>query len=193
MPPNVFLTGPMRCGKSTLLSKVIAESGLPAGGYFVQRLMMGSQTRAFHLVDVSCEPYVPDLEVRTIDNYTNIIGYINGKMIWHPEVLDEKGTSIIRQALFDRKSVVLMDEIGRIELKAPGFQQAIFEALDSKQMVIGVIKPEKNNFLDTIRGREDVLILDLSQMTHKAALLELRCLIKTVHRETPEENCMDSC
>jgi Predicted nucleotide kinase len=184
MPANVFLTGPIRLGKSTLLSQVITESGLPVGGYFVQRLMQAGRTMAFRLADAACEPYIPDIEVRKIDKYADIIGYIGEKMTWHPEVLEEKGTALIRQALSAGKPLVLMDELGRIELKAPGFQQAVFDALDSQQLVLGVLKQESNAFLDAIRSREDVLVLDLNHMTHDKALLELTNLIEAKQERT---------
>lgn len=178
MPANVFLTGPIRFGKSTLLSQIITESGLPVGGYFVQRLMQAGRTMAFRLADAACEPYIPDIEVRELDKHADIIGYIGEKMAWHPEVLEEKGTVLIRQALSAGGHLVLMDELGRIELKAPGFQQAVFEALDSQQLVLGILKQESNAFLDAIRSRPDVVVLDLNHMTHPAAQDELTVLIK---------------
>lgn len=182
MPANVFLTGPIRFGKSTLLSRAVSESGLPVGGYFVQRLMIEGQTRAFHLADVSIEPYVPDLEVAGIDKYRNIIGHIGREISWHPEVLDEQGASMIRQSLIGDKQLILMDELGRIELKAWNFQIAVREALDSRQLVLGVLKPEGNIFLDAIRNRKDVVVLDLTQMSHQAAHLAIRRSIKAVHQ-----------
>ncbi|MEA4924520.1 MAG: nucleoside-triphosphatase [Syntrophomonadaceae bacterium] len=184
MPANVFLTGPIRFGKSTLLSQAISESSLPMGGYFVQRLIQAGRTMAFRVADIAHEPYIPDIEVREIDKYTDIIGYIGDQMTWHPEVLEEKGTALIRQALSTEKTLVLMDELGRIELKAPGFRQAVFDALDSQQLVLGVLKQESNAFLDAIRSRENVLVLDLNHMTHQAALHELTVLIKAKQEPT---------
>lgn len=177
---NIFLTGPIRYGKSTLLGQIILESGSPVAGYFIQRLIAEGQTRAFHLVDISSEPYVPDLEVEDVNEYANIIGYIGERMSWHPEILENAGAQIIRQALSDQAPLLLMDELGRIELQAPGFQQAVFDALGSRQTVLGVIKPEHNAFLDAIRSRDDVVILDLNKITYQDALMELRNLIKAI-------------
>jgi nucleoside-triphosphatase len=167
----------MRYGKSTLLGAVIEESGLSVGGYFVQRLMLEGQTRAFRLADAALEPYIPDKEVSDINKFRNIIGYIGDKMVWHPEILEKEGTSIIRRSLMAGRPLLLMDELGRIELQAPGFQQAVFEALDSSQPVLGVLKLESNVFLDAIRSRPDVRIFDLTIMSHQNAHQELTELI----------------
>ncbi|HWP98740.1 MAG TPA: nucleoside-triphosphatase [Syntrophomonadaceae bacterium] len=178
MSVNLFLTGPMRYGKSTLLSTIIKKTGVSIGGYFVQRLMADGATKAFRLADISCEPYIPDIELsdlegRDIQTYSDLIGIFNENTTWHPEVFENTGVSIIRQSLSKKKQFLLMDEIGRIELKAPHFQEAVFDALIGWPTVLGVLKQENNQFLDAIRNRDDVFVLDLNYISHEAAAIQI--------------------
>ncbi|RCW62204.1 MULTISPECIES: nucleoside-triphosphatase [Halanaerobium] len=66
------------------------------------------------------------------------------------ELLDQSG------------EIVVMDELGRFELKAEKFQKKVFSLLDSEKIVIGVIKNESNPFLDRIRQRDDLKIYELT-------------------------------
>lgn len=177
MPANLFLTGPMRFGKSTLLNSIIAQTGISVSGYFIQRQLVNGQTRAFRMMDASIESYVPDIETEQIHNDADTIGYIGDNLSWHPEVFEDKGVSIIKKSLLGKKSFILMDELGRIEVIAPKFRKMVFEALDSEQPVIGILKQENNEFLNAIRQRPDVTIVDLNNMTHQQARSKIESFI----------------
>lgn len=169
---NLFLTGPKRFGKSTLLGRIINKMTRPAGGYFIQRLFIDGQTRAFRMADAACEAYIPDLVVEHLQGYDDIMAYCGDQMQLFPEVFEHKGVALIQKAL-ERKQLILMDELGRIELKAPQFRQMVFTALDSKSRVVGVLKQEQNEFLNAIRERADVNILDLRYITHEDAAVQI--------------------
>jgi nucleoside-triphosphatase THEP1 len=160
-----------------LSTRLLRSKSCKQPKYSGENVLTWGRARAFRLVDAACEPYIPDAEVGDIGKFENIIGYIGDKMTWHPEVLEKEGTPMIRRSLSANKQLLLMDELGRIELQAPGFQQSVFEALDSSQPVLGVIKPESNVFLDAIRNRPDVQIFDLTKMTHQNVRQELTGLI----------------
>ena len=49
-----------------------------------------------------------------------------------------------------------MDEIGRMELCSEPFQSAVLSALDSPTPVFGTLQDRSNEFLDTVRARDDV-------------------------------------
>ena len=56
-----------------------------------------------------------------------------------------------------------MDELGRFELRAYGFRQAVTDALDSPVPVVGVLKEDDNPFLNEIRSRDDTEILEVTE------------------------------
>lgn len=55
--------------------------------------------------------------------------------------------------------IIIMDELGRFELKAYRFQKKVEEVLRSSKVVLGVIKYEWNPFLKRIWNRPDVEVI----------------------------------
>ncbi|MCR4441857.1 MAG: hypothetical protein QHH10_06665 [Peptococcaceae bacterium] len=53
MASNLFLTGPKRCGKSTLIRSCVKPYLERVGGFFVQRVMNGANCLAFRLLELS--------------------------------------------------------------------------------------------------------------------------------------------
>jgi dTMP kinase len=51
-----------------------------------------------------------------------------------------------------------MDELGRMELFSKKFQQKVQEVFESPVPILAVIQDRRNQFLDAIRGRKDVVM-----------------------------------
>ncbi|NLP44307.1 MAG: hypothetical protein GX351_06735 [Peptococcaceae bacterium] len=160
MPNNLFLTGRIRSGKSTLLKEVVDPIKNQTGGFFVQRLFVGGESRAFRLVDIAVEDYWPNREVQALDSFADLIALSGEKRMVYPDVFRTVGVSALKQAAATKR-LVLMDELGRLELKVPEFIETVLATLDREMPVLGVLKKESNSFLDQIKGRPDVTVLDL--------------------------------
>lgn len=88
------------------------------------------------------------------------MGRRGGERQVFPEAFDAAGTALLeRKGPFD---LLLMDELGRMELRSPGFRSAVLRALDGDTPVLGVIKPEHNEFLDAVRAHPKVKVLELT-------------------------------
>jgi len=164
---NFLLTGPKKIGKSTILSRVFE---------FFPTVSIGG---------VVTEPVENNGGITTgyqIRDYNNqqlkkIFAHIDWKKATrmaqfgvNPEVFNTYGKSWIEMALFNYQ-IIVIDELGFMESQAFEFQQAVFECLDSSQIVCGVIKQKANPFLQKITDRSDVLI---SQVTteNRASLVD---------------------
>jgi nucleoside-triphosphatase len=85
----------------------------------------------------------------------------DGRSLIRSEVFLEVGVPALRSALDLPAEVIVMDELGRFELRTPEFLGAVREALDSSIPVAGVLKDESNPFLDEVRRRQDTLVVPL--------------------------------
>ena len=84
----------------------------------------------------------------------------NGVWTLWPEVFDREGTALLRaEGPFD---LLLMDELGRLELRAEAFRAAVLSALDGNVPVLGVVKPESNPFLDAVRAHPRTVVLEVA-------------------------------
>ncbi len=153
---NIFLTGPVQIGKSTVLRRFLsANPALRPGGFATKNVPSaadGSVREVYILPPVWTEADLLPSRVaaRCADG------------VWErrPEVFDEVGTALLAApGPFD---LLLMDELGRLELGAAAFRAAVLSALDGPVPVLGVVKPERNPFLDAVRAHPQTLVLEVT-------------------------------
>jgi len=63
----------------------------------------------------------------------------------------------------DEIEVIIIDEIGKMELFSEKFKKAVINAIESPKIVIGVITMAKNEFADWIKRRRDVKIVEVNR------------------------------
>ena len=89
--------------------------------------------------------------------------------------MEEIGARALEEGLSSR-GLILIDEIGSMEMFSPRFQEAVIACLDSPRPVFGVIKAESNPFIDRIASRPDVKIIELTRERYsevKSIVIEL--------------------
>ena len=168
--PNLLLTGRPGVGKTTLVRKV-AESDLPiAGGFYTEEIRENGRRVGFM--------------IRTLDGQADVLSHVRsrskfrvGKYGVNVEAFDRVGVKSIEDAL-QHKGMIVMDEIGRMELFSERFQQAVVRALDSRSTVFGVIQMKRNSFLDRIRKRPDTQIVTVTTGNRDSLLPEILTLLK---------------
>lgn len=165
MPNNIIITGGKYVGKSTLIKKCLDKFNLIPGGFVVGRTGQKDAWLSFYLIDPHEYYYRDDSkESKIFKKWKETFAKRNSpkeKFRIDPDVFDNKGVELLETGL-KYKDIVIMDELGRFELKALKFQKKVFEVLDSDKKVLAVLKDEHNEFLDKIRAREDITILRLS-------------------------------
>ena len=119
MKKRLFLTGPIGCGKSTAISKALGEKASQCGGFLTRRY------REPHL-HFTLES--PDGTVRK-----TFLDFSGGK----PEV----DLAVFSDVDFSG-DVLLLDEIGGIELLNPNFAAALDALLETDIPILGVLKGE---------------------------------------------------
>ena len=68
---------------------------------------------------------------------------------------------------------MVMDELGRMELFSKKFQQKVLEVFDSSVPILAVIQDRRNQFLDAIRGRKDVVIFRVTEENREGLVGEI--------------------
>lgn len=138
MKKHFFLEGPIQEGKSTLIRKLIGDRLNETGGFSSQRLYGPSgKTVGFRITPASeamslTAPYSPEL--------SNIFLFFDGqKTKLNPEIFTETAIRYLRES--EGKKLVLLDEIGGIELLEPEFRKALYNILEEAPC-IGVLKLE---------------------------------------------------
>lgn len=119
MKRRLFLTGPIGCGKSTAIRDALGERITRCGGFLTCRYR---------------EPHLHfALESPDGTRKVTFLDFSDGKPEWKPGVFSE---------LSLEGSVLVLDEIGGIELLNPSFTAALDTVLKSGVPILGVIKGE---------------------------------------------------
>ncbi|MBS7653724.1 MAG: NTPase [Candidatus Bathyarchaeia archaeon] len=158
-PRHIFLTGPPRIGKTTIVLKVVGElrnMGLKVGGMISQEIRDGGVRVGFKIMDLKTglEGILAHIDQKS--------GPLVGKYRVCLEDLENVGVEAILNACKE-SDLIIIDEVGPMELHSEAFKKAVLEALNSGKTVLGTIHYRVSSpFIDAIRNREDVEIIEVT-------------------------------
>ncbi len=148
----IILTGNQGDGKTQLIKDLIesSETGdIKFSGFYTEGSWLDGERDKYHIVDFSnqtstllCERADPPSDLKS--------GPFNFR---HSGVAF--GCEILRQKKPDKKTVVVIDEIGPLELRDEGWGKCIGELLAAKQMMIWTVRP---SLLDAVLAKWGVRI-----------------------------------
>lgn len=157
---NLFVTGRPGVGKTTLIERVLELLDVTAGGFCTREIREDYARVGFEIADLSGSTGIlahVDLES----------GFRVGRYGVNRADLERIGVPAIRDAV-EGANLVVMDEIGRMELCSPAFQHEVERALDSVTPVFGTLQDRTSPFLDRVRGRPDVTLVRITQENRDA-------------------------
>ena len=145
---NLFLTGEVGAGKSTVIRKTLALLPPIECGGFRTVSVPAAQGAAL-------EVYLEKAGENTPRELSHLVGtrYEFGRFTAYPKAFDSVGASILSSPP-KGAALIIMDELGVMENGAAVFCKAVMEALDGKLPILGVIKPKNTEFLDAVRSHE---------------------------------------
>jgi nucleoside-triphosphatase len=165
MKEAYLLTGSPGVGKTTLIREVLSRTGARAGGFYTQELRGPRGRLGFEIVTLEGE--------RAVLSHVDFPSpYRVSKYGVDLEALDRVGVGALRQALQERE-VVVVDEIGKMELLSTSFREAVLAALESDKKVLGTILLSPHPFADTIKKHPRVRVLTLSRVNYQKVASEL--------------------
>jgi nucleoside-triphosphatase len=141
---------------------VVAQLGAKAGGFYTGEIREAGRRTGFRLV--------------TLDGPAGILAGLNisspyrvGRYGVHLSNLEELGVEALWRAIQNPEvMVVVIDEIGKMELFSTAFRQAVLAGLDSPKAVIGTITLARPPWVDALKARPDVTLLEVTPANRSA-------------------------
>ncbi|MDO8055587.1 MAG: NTPase [Candidatus Hermodarchaeota archaeon] len=157
---NILITGAPGSGKSTLLERVMEKAEqqeLAVGGISTPEFRLSNGRRGGFLIrDVATgtEQIMAGVDVAS--------PFRVGRYGVEVQAILEVGVTAIDAAV-STADLVLIDEIGKMELIVPEFRQSVLAALDSSKPVLGTIGLRlRIPFAEGIKRRPDLTLLTIT-------------------------------
>lgn len=170
MKKNLLITGRPGVGKTTLAIKVIEASGLNPKGFYTEEIRMARERKGFR--------------IKTFGRKEGTLAHVDykdkpkvGKYGVDIESFEAVAIPELEEALHGSQ-IIVIDEIGKMELFSQKFKELVIKALDSPYPLLGVIKDYGNGFIQKIKSRPDVRLFTLTIENRNSLLQEILSIFK---------------
>ena len=171
MAKVLLLSGKPGTGKTSLIKEAIDRVKIEAGGFYTQEIRSAGVRQGFKII--------------TLDSKEAILAHINisspyqvSKYNVDIDSLNEVGISAVQQAL-KQNDLIVIDEIGKMELLSLQFQEVVLQAIQSGKKILGTIMFTSHPFADEVKRHPEVTTLVVSGTNRNEVLNEILAWLPT--------------
>ena len=155
MKTAYLLCGEPGSGKTTVIIEVLARVDKSCGGFYTEEIRGGGIRQGF--------------SINTLDGKSTTLAHTAigsrhrvGKYGVDIASMDEVAVPAVREAISNCE-IVVIDEIGKMELYSDSFKEAVIEALQSDKKVLGTIMLAPHPWADGVKRRPEVAIITVTR------------------------------
>ena len=155
MARTLILTGRPGVGKTTLIKAVAAQLGDRAGGFYTEEILGPGGRKGFRLI--------------TLEGQSTVIAHVDfksrslvGRYGVDVNAIDRVGAGAIRSATA-HKPIVIIDEIGKMELFSSPFQSAVLSAMSSNRIVLATAMANDHPWVSALKSLPNVTVWEVTK------------------------------
>ena len=168
MGRTLLLTGRPGVGKTTVVKRAAQALDVEAGGFFTEEIRdEGGRRAGFRLV--------------TLDGREAVMAHVDLRGESRPrvsrygvdvEAIDRVGVKALREASASG-GLIIVDEIGKMELYSEAFKEAVLGAVESEARVLGTVMRGSHPWVDGLRARAEVTVWEVTRENRDALVDEV--------------------
>ena len=151
----VLLTGSPGTGKTTIVRGLLSRTGKSAGGFYTEEIRNKGVREGFRIITLDGKDailaHTGISSVHRVGKYGVDIGS-----------MDRVAVPALREAIQSR-DIIVIDEIGKMEICSNSFKDVVIEALDSGKKVLGTIMLASHPWTDKIKQRPEVELISVTR------------------------------
>lgn len=163
---NLFIAGTPGVGKTMLLREVTLAKRHRIGGFYTEHILAGRIRRGFMM--------------RTFDGQERVLAskglkspHQLGKYGVDINALENVGIPALKLALM-AKDLVVIDEIGSMEMMSERFRQTLLECLTSTKPILATIRSSSQPFSDQVKKLSDSQTIQLTKANYNQVKQQVR-------------------
>jgi nucleoside-triphosphatase len=156
MGSTLLLTGRPGIGKTTVIKAVAGLLPEQAGGFYSEEIRGPGGRKGFRLV--------------TLDGQEAVMAHVNLRGRGRPrvsrygvdvETIERVGVTAIRQAM-QKGQIVVVDEIGKMELFCGPFKETLLQAVSGPYTVVATVMAKPNLWVDALKTMVSVTLWEVT-------------------------------
>lgn len=152
---TLILTGAPGVGKTTIVKQVIAELGDRAGGFYTEEIQGPGGRKGFRVITLDGrQATLAHVDVRSRSKV--------GRYGVDVAAFERVGVAALRQAI-ESSEIVVLDEIGKMELFSSQFKSAVFKAMDCGKPVIATAVRAADPRVDALKQMPGVQTIEVTK------------------------------
>ena len=165
-----LLTGRPGTGKTSLVRQAVAELKGKVGGFYTEEIRVQGTRLGFKLITLDGQEAV----LAHADFHSR---YRVGKYGVDVDALERVGVPALAEAISQR-DVIVIDEIGKMELFSNRFREVVLEAIQSGKRVLGTIMLAPHPWADDIKRQPQVKLVEVTRTDYYRVLADIKSWVK---------------
>ena len=160
-----LLSGKPGVGKTTIIKQAVAKLSGRVGGFYTEEIRNRGTREGFRVVTFDGESAIlAHIDISSQHRVSKYGVDITG--------LERVGVAALLQAIRERDLVVI-DEIGKMELFSLHFRNAVLAAIESGTKVLGTVMLDSHPWADEVKLQPEVAVIVLTRTNRNQVLKDV--------------------